>query len=169
MNAPTATAGLEPFFHWLVRLMNPKLIVELGVDFAGATIELARYNKGRTIGIDHFKGDEHAGFRDTEYDAWKNVRESGVFGIDLRKKDFHEAATEWDQGPIDILFIDGRHGYEDVKSDFTDWVQHVRIGGIVMLHDTQSFANDVGRFYRELVYPKFEITHSHGLGVVLKT
>lgn len=166
---PSAWKGLEGFAHWLVLTLNPKITVELGTDYGYSAIELARYNKGIVYTVDWFKGDEHTGFRDTEAKVRQNLDESGILGVQLIKHDFHSAAESWTRGVIDLLHIDGRHNYEDVRQDFNDWIRHVRSGGVILLHDTQSFANDVGRFYHELVYPKFEITHSHGLGVVLKT
>jgi predicted O-methyltransferase YrrM len=37
--------------------------------------------------------------------------------------------------PIDFLFIDGSHQYEDVKSDFLTFAPLVAVGGIVAFHD----------------------------------
>ena len=37
--------------------------------------------------------------------------------------------------PLDLLFIDGDHGYEAVKSDFTSYSPLVRPGGLIVLHD----------------------------------
>jgi predicted O-methyltransferase YrrM len=36
---------------------------------------------------------------------------------------------------LDLLFIDGDHGYEAVKADFTDYAPLVRPGGLVVFHD----------------------------------
>ena len=37
--------------------------------------------------------------------------------------------------PIDLLFIDGDHAYEGVKSDFLTYRHFVREGGVVAFHD----------------------------------
>jgi predicted O-methyltransferase YrrM len=37
--------------------------------------------------------------------------------------------------PLDLLFIDGDHEYEAVKSDFTNYGPLVRPGGLIVLHD----------------------------------
>ncbi len=37
--------------------------------------------------------------------------------------------------PIDLLFIDGGHNYEDVKADTLEFWPHVKKGGTVLLHD----------------------------------
>lgn len=163
----TAWRGLEPFAHWLVQTLKPETTVELGVDYGFSLIELARYNPGNTIGIDNFQGDFQAGLRDVREEAKKNILESG-FGISLMVMPFDEGLDIFDNDSIDLLHIDGAHDYESVKHDFETWFPKVRPGGVILLHDTRSFPNDVGRFYHSLPYPKFEITHSHGLGVVTK-
>lgn len=164
----TAWRGLEPFAHWLVQTLDPKLTVDLGVDRSFSTIELARHNKGVVVGIDWFQGDNQAGWKDTEKEARRNVSESGFQNISIVKAKFEEAVIRFNDGAVDILHIDGGHDYESVKRDFETWLPKVRRGGVILMHDTRSFPNDVGRFYQELPYPKFEIEHSHGLGVITK-
>jgi predicted O-methyltransferase YrrM len=163
----TAWRGLEPFAHWLVQTMDPLSVVELGVDYGFSLIELARYNEGRTFGVDHFGGDGQTGFRDVRDEAKLNIKESG-FRIDLLETPFDEALHLFENGSIDILHIDGAHGFEDVKHDFDAWLPKVRSGGVILLHDTQSFKDDVGRFFHSITFPKFEIPWSSGLGVVTK-
>jgi predicted O-methyltransferase YrrM len=163
----SAWRGLEPFAHWLVQTVDPKLTVELGVDYGFSLIELARHSKGDTVGVDHFGGDAQAGYRDIRDEAKSHVLESG-FGISLMVMPFAEALHIFDAGTIDILHIDGAHEYDSVKHDFDTWLPKVRLGGVILLHDTRSFPNDVGRFFQSITFPKFEIEHSHGLGVVTK-
>lgn len=163
----TAWRGLEPFAHWLVQTMDPKLVIELGVDYGFSLIELARYNRGKTIGVDHFVGDEHAGFRSIEDQARENIRKSEL-NISLMNTDFDTALKSFEDEEIDILHLDGVHTFEHVHHDFHMWFPKVRRGGVILLHDTQSFPQDVGRFFRSLDLPKFEILYSHGLGVVTK-
>jgi predicted O-methyltransferase YrrM len=164
---PSAWHGLVPFAHWLVQTVDPKLVVELGVDYGLSLIELARHSKGVTVGVDWFEGDAQTGHRNAEEIARKNVIESG-FDIKIVKQKFDDAKALFEDEVIDILHIDGAHDYESVKHDFETWLPKVRSGGVILLHDTQSFKDDVGRFYYSLPYPKFELTHSSGLGVVTK-
>ena len=37
--------------------------------------------------------------------------------------------------PIDLLFIDGHHIYEEVKQDINDWAKFIVKGGYLVLHD----------------------------------
>jgi predicted O-methyltransferase YrrM len=160
----TSWRGLEPFAHWLVDLVDPKVTVELGCEYGFSLIELARYSRGETIGIDHF-GDGNGGFRDTREHAKRNIAESG-FEIQLIESSFEDALSEFDPHSIDILHIDGDHDYQSVKRDFETWLPKVRSGGVIIMHDTESFPNGVGRFFNEIPFRKFKLTHSHGLGVV---
>jgi len=61
---------------------------------------------------------------------------------------------------VDLLFIDGEHTYEVVKSDYENYGHLVRPGGLIMFHDTQSTARSprsaphgckVKQFWRELI------------------
>lgn len=54
-------------------------------------------------------------------------------------RDSLAAEATWDGRPIDVLWIDGGHEYEIVKSDFEAWRGHVRRGGIIAIHDTTGF------------------------------
>lgn len=64
---------------------------------------------------------------------------------------------------IDLLFIDGNHTYEIVKSDFENYSPLVRKGGIIAFHDIVSeevsprsapVGCQVKRFWRELIDKK---------------
>ena len=44
-------------------------------------------------------------------------------------------AKQW-RDPIDLLFIDGCHEYNQVKRDYFNFTQYVRKNGFVFLHDT---------------------------------
>ena len=53
-----------------------------------------------------------------------------------------EAVEQWNwkdkpRPPINFLFIDGDHRYEEVLRDFTDWTPHLKQGGILAIHDAR--------------------------------
>ena len=52
--------------------------------------------------------------------------------------------------PLAFLFIDGGHGEEPAHLDYETWVPHVRVGGILAIHDVFENPADGGR-------PPFEI------------
>lgn len=164
---PSAWKGHEQFASWLVQTMRPKVTMELGADYGFSAICLGISNPGDVFTVDAFEGDPHTGFRNSEAQCRDNIARSGLQNVFVIKGRFCDVAKDWNT-EIDILHIDGAHGYEDVKRDFETWLPHVRRGGVILLHDTQSFPNDVGRFFREIAFPKFEFPHSAGLGVVVK-
>jgi predicted O-methyltransferase YrrM len=161
---PSAWKGHEHFARWLVQHMRPQVIVELGCDYGFSTIALAQPGWGTVYGIDRFLGRPE---RNAFELCRANIAASGVTNIELIKADFRILARSWSK-PIDLLHIDGNHTYDDVRLDFTHWSGHVRPGGVILMHDTRSFPSDVGRFFEEITWPKFEFQHANGLGVTLK-
>lgn len=51
-----------------------------------------------------------------------------------------EAEKDWNDRPVELLWIDGNHEYKFVKQDFDIWVPHLINGGIIALHDTTFLA-----------------------------
>ena len=74
-------------------------------------------------------------------------------------------------GPIDLLFIDDGHYYEQITKEYELWKPHVRPGGWIIFHDINEKANigphgvqpdcvQVTRFWNELSGTKLEIIAS---------
>ncbi len=163
----TAWRGHEGFATWLVERMKPRVVVDLGVDFGFSSFTFALAGAEMVYGVDSFEGDPEAGHRDTYSEVVRRQQELGIQNLSLIKGYFSEVAKTWDK-PIDILHIDGRHRYEDVKEDYELWRPFVRKGGIILLHDTCVFKEPYGvhRFFEEITEPKTSFNHSYGLGVV---
>jgi len=60
-----------------------------------------------------------------------NVRKVGVTNVEVITADSRRAGKTWDQ-PIDLLWIDGGHSYEFVKSDLDKFGPHA---ARIALHD----------------------------------
>ena len=172
----TAWAGHRNFAEWLVRFINPKVVVDLGVDYGYSTFSFALPRIGHVYGIDNFVGDDYTGIDDQrlKYNFVNMKREKLHLQnyMTLIEGTFDEIAKTWDK-EIDILHIDGSHHYEDVKNDFETWSKFVSDNGIILLHDTcidNGFGREYGvkRFFEEIDLPKFTFTHCYGLGVVCK-
>lgn len=70
---------------------------------------------------------------------------------------------------IDVLFIDSDHTYERVKKELETWVPRVRPGGVILMHDTESFP-EVKRAAKEFLasksfYSEFR-TNCNGLAII---
>lgn len=88
---------------------------------------------------------------------------SEVYTVDIREKPvglrenikfFRGDSTTFSGGflpkKVDLLFIDGGHGYDTVKHDFFTFGREVKVGGKIYVHDYESARNaDVTRFVRD--------------------
>tara|TARA_B100000965_G_scaffold122003_1_gene100930 strand:+ start:4296 stop:4919 length:624 start_codon:yes stop_codon:yes gene_type:complete len=54
--------------------------------------------------------------------------------------------------PLSFLFIDGGHGEEPAKADFSGWVPKVKQGGLLAIHDVFPNPKDGGRPPYEQIY-----------------
>jgi hypothetical protein len=166
-----------PFAMWLIEALQPRLTVELGsftgysaCAFAEAIQSLGQ--SGKVIAVDTWQGDAHAGFYgDKVYDELKahiDARFPGI--VTMKRKRFCEALGEVGDGTVDLLHVDGRHFYEDVKEDHTSWIPKLSDRAVVLFHDTQVTGRDFGvyRYWPEVAteHASFEFKHGHGLGVL---
>jgi len=172
----TNWVGHREFAERLVRFLNPKVVVDLGVDWGYSTFCFAMPRIGHVYGIDNFVGDEYVGTDDTrmKYNFVEMKKEKLHLKDNLTfiEGQFSEVAKTWDK-KIDILHIDGSHKYEDIKEDFETWIEFLSDDGVILLHDTcieNLNGNEYGvkKFFDELEMPKFTFTHCYGLGVICK-
>ena len=176
-NHPTAWSGHINWAYAEVPKLNPKVIIELGVHWGHSFFTMAEScedhgMKTKLYGIDHWEGDQHAGeFTSEVYDTVKTMAQEYP-NVKLIKSTFDDAVISWTKD-IDLLHIDGRHLYEDIKEDFENWEPFVRNGGTVWLHDTMEEDRDFGvkKYFKELkiLHPEWKFDNrlvSHGLGII---
>ena len=162
----SAWVGHYDFAQWLVFNKQPKVIVDLGVDYGFSTYAFAVQNIGMVYAIDNFNGEEQTGVRDTEYFVRNKIKQLDLKNVCVFKCYFDEIAKIWGK-QIDILHIDGYHSYEAVKNDYETWINFLAPDGVVLFHDTKVFKDDFGvyKFFDELDIPKINFKQSYGLGV----
>ena len=174
---PSAWLEHAPFASWLVSALRPRSIVELGTHngfsffvFAEAVRRLGL--ECAVDAVDSWQGDDHAGFYGE--DVYAGVASIATAHYPdftrLHRAYFSDAVSAFADGSIDLLHIDGRHGYEDVKTDFETYLPKLSSRAVVLFHDTHEFHEgfEVHRFWDELALtkPSFNFHHGHGLGVL---
>lgn len=131
-------------------------VAEIGVWMGRSTVCLnALLPPGsHHICVDHFKGDQSAGFKDTRADFDRFTRN---LKLGVLSGDSVACAELFDDGTFDFVFIDAAHDYDSVKADITAWLPKVRAGGILAGHDI-GFAS-VRKAVTELL-PEHTATHN---------
>jgi GT2 family glycosyltransferase len=173
----TAWAEHGPFAMWLVQALQPKRIVELGTHYGYSYFAMCQAVKQAKLSTDCFAvdtwaGDEHAGlYSEDVFDCVRAENNQYADFSTLLRKTFAEALNDIEDGSVDLLHVDGRHFYKDVKHDFESWVPKLSKRAVVLFHDTvvQERGFGVYKYWAEISdsYPSFNFTHCHGLGVLL--
>jgi len=177
IDASSAWTEHIPFAFWMVEVLKPKIIVELGVHTAASYFSFCQAVKTLNIdtacyGVDTWKGDEHSGFYGEdifEKVASHNTKEFYRFSTLIRST-FDEAKEYFIDKSIDLLHIDGFHTYEAVKHDFEEWLPKLSNKSFVLFHDINVRERNFGVFklWEELKskYEHFQFDFGHGLGVI---
>ena len=155
------------FVDWLINEMQPKVTVDLGIDYGYSLIALAHNNPGKVYGIDGFEGDKWTGIRNTYDQVSDHIINLQLNNVTLIKGFFDDVVETWDT-EIDLLHIDGFHSYEAVKNDFEKWSGFVPDTGVILFHDVDSHDARFGvkQFFNEINMPKHELSGFQGLGIV---
>lgn len=177
--AGKAWVGHTPFAYWLITAVKPRVLVELGTHGGGSYFSFCQSIKDHALpakayAVDHWVGEEHAGnYTEAVYEQVKNTNDESYAEFStLLRKDFEDALSDFSDGSVDLLHIDGFHSYDAVSSDFNSWYPKLSDEAVVLLHDTHEVKDGFGVhiFWQELKskYPQqcFEFSHSHGLGII---
>lgn len=144
---------IEPFAQWLVEIVKPKRILEIGSWKGGSTLLFGRIvgadgfvvsidlPLGRFGGADFGITEEAARVRDREIsERLDGVIYNGCGRLWSIFASSHDAgalagAVNSFRNPVDLVFIDGDHTLEGVRQDWEWYRWLVRPGGWVAFHD----------------------------------
>jgi O-antigen biosynthesis protein len=174
----TAWAEHIPFAMYLISALRPLIFVELGayrgVSYCAFCQAVLSVNSDtKCFAIDTWEGDEHAGKLEKDVLVKLRAHHDPLYAgfSKLLQKTFDTALTEFADGTIDLLHIDGFHTYDAVKHDFDTWLPKMSNRGIVLFHDISVRKRGFGvwRFWDELChrFSNFSFSHGNGLGVLL--
>jgi len=166
-----------PFAMYLVDLLRPASIVELGtrrgVSYCAFCQAVQRLGLGtKCVAIDSWSGDAHTGAYGAAVLAELRRHHDPLYGKFSRLEQtlFDRALTNFPNGSIDLLHIDGLHTYDAVRRDFETWLPRMSARGVMLFHDVTERRGDFGvwRLWSQLdeQYPSFQFRHGHGLGVL---
>jgi len=132
--------------EWLSQAAkSARSIVEIGCWKGRSTKVLLEASDGFVHAIDHFKGTDKTG------DFWSGVmaKEQDVYSqfqknvghypnLRVHKMSSTDASMFFQDGELDMVFIDGDHTYKGVKEDIATWLPKVKKGGVICGHDYTS-------------------------------
>lgn len=161
---------LMTFLDMVATELKPERTVELGTYRGWTAAALSHVTSGHTVTVDI---EDHG-----PQTALSYGRQLSRLVADATKPDTVLQALAILGGamgtPIDLLFIDDGHYYEQIKVEFDLWSPCVRAGGWIVFHDINPLANigphgtqpeciQVPRFWQELKGDKREIiaTENH--------
>jgi hypothetical protein len=177
--ASTSAFGHVPFFFWIISVLKPSKIVELGTMhgysfFAFCQASELLSESAQCYAVDTWEGDLNTGrYGEDVYDSLNNhlLNNTWSKNAHLMRMSFDDAASKFENNSVDLIFIDGCHTYEAVKNDFLRWKDKMSPRGVMMFHDTQVEREGFGvkQFWNEISHdhPNIEFHHDHGLGVLL--
>lgn len=166
-----------PFAFWIADAVRPRVFAELGTHYGYSYFAFCEAFRRlgletKSFALDTWQGDDHAGAYGEEvyeYVTGVNDREFGSSSTLLRGY-FDDSVDQFADGTIDLLHIDGRHGYEDVLHDYESWRPKLSERAVVLFHDIAEHQEGFGvwRFWDEIKtrHPSFTFEHNHGLGVL---
>ncbi len=147
------------YLFGLIRQMRARKVIEIGRYKGGSTLLIAAAmgGQGDFWSIDNReKEDRLHGEGPRPFDE-QIADVCGRLGLKVELIVADSRTVEIETGEADLVFIDGDHSYEGVKSDFDRFGRRVRIGGAVLFDDVfeedlfKTHDETVGRFVDEIV------------------
>lgn len=162
----TGMAGHLLFLYNLTKETHSKQVIEIGLGGANSSLAFLlalKENNGKLISID-CKPTKAAIDRIEKYNFKDNWELLEGFSQEI-VKDISDSLK------VDILFIDGKHSYNQCKLDYMLYEPFVIRGGFILFHDSATikgviqFTNELKKILPESI----QLPYCNGLFVVRKT
>jgi hypothetical protein len=154
--------GFGFLYYGLVRALRPKHVLVIGSGFGFSVVCLALGLKDNGKGKLTFVDPSFSVLKDGPFktiggtgywnDAEKVHQHFQRFGLQqlithykLTSEQFFQDYTQFNLPVLDVAFIDGSHGYDDVKFDFINVLQHAHKNSYILLHDTNIYIREMVR------------------------
>lgn len=117
----------------------------LGMGSTRVMIDFIRHRSGRLHCVDTWEGspgvDNHAKIA-SNYDVYEtfrhNVRTAGGENVVTpHRLTSIQAAANWPEATVDMVFVDADHRFASVKEDIAAWLPKLRPGGTMAGHDCE--------------------------------
>ena len=175
--ATSSRLGHVPFGMYIIDLLRPKALAELGthdgVSYCASCQAVKELGLDtRCYGIDTWPEDAQAGVHGPEVLADLQEHHNPLYGSFSRliQSNFDEALNCFADKTFDLLQFSGCQTYEEVKADFENWLPKMTERGVVLFHgiSIRELDHGVSKLWDELKlqYSSFEFVHSHGMGVL---
>lgn len=173
----SAWYGHVPFARWLVEAAQPSILVELGthngVSYTAFCDSIASIKQSaKCYAVDTWQDEDRAGWSGEDVYRDLSIFHDARFGSFSRlvRSTCAEALEGFGDHSIDILHINRRNSYDDVKTDYYRYRPKLSGRAIVLVHGINARGRDSGvwKFWDELKlnHPHFEFLHCRGLGVL---
>jgi predicted O-methyltransferase YrrM len=119
----------------LEALAAEKVVLEIGSWYGSSTIRMAR-TASAVIAVDWHRGDVHAGYGSSLMIFWRNLLRHGAADRTLPVIGLTSVALpRLADHQFDLVFIDGLHTYDAVRSDMELSLPKLKQGGTLAFHD----------------------------------
>lgn len=164
-----------PFAFWLVEQLRPQVVV--GLTGGDAFFHFCVCQAVQSIGLGTrcwLSAAEGGGDLPERSNRFLEARAHN----NLHYRDFSTILTKtadkahalFDDGVIDLLFIDGSCGGQAARHNVDNWLPKVRAGGVMLLHGIEVQQDDagLGDYWKECSkkFPSFSFPHGNGLGML---
>lgn len=128
----------------LAELASNKIVLELGA-WQGRTTVCIAQTAAVLHSVDWHKGDAHAGETQTLPHYLRNLHRYGLYDrVVTHIGRFETVLPALCEGYFDMVFLDGFHTYEAVKTDLHRALKVLRPGGVLVFHDYGVVASSHG-------------------------